>query len=202
MALIDWAGRWCPVEGSQPCRVWIPTQPVPATPPARPLEPSGDVTVLVTPAEADELPRCLPRLVERARAHPGGRVTVDLGSAARVHLTGLHLLLTVLWRRVGPEGAVELVGGSQSLRARLRSLRVTGQDVRRDVFGSADRALPQRQEPAAVEAEVPQQRQGARPAARAVRRASATTCESGPRVGARSRRRPAEMRRRTAGSAS
>lgn len=131
MPLIDWAAR-CPRE----------------------------VVLVLAPAEADDVPRHLARLVEQASPGRGDHITVDLGTATCVHLTGLHLLLSVLWRRVGPSGSVDLIGGSPSLRAQLASLCVMPQHVRRDVFGAAPAAPAQRQEPAAESVLIPQQRHG------------------------------------------
>ena len=162
MPLTDWAARWRPVESCRPCRVWIPTQPVPPPPPADPARPSRDITLALTPAEADDLPRHLARVVERSRPGRGDRVTIDLGDAARVHLTGLRLLLAVLWRRVGREGAVQVTGGSRALRAQLASLGITPEHVRHDVLGAPVTAPALRDDAAVPPVPVPQQRRADR----------------------------------------
>lgn len=162
MPLTDWAARWGPVESYQPCRVWIPTQPVPAPPPADAARPPRDITLTLAPAEADHLPRHLPRVIEQSRPGRGDRVTVDLGSTARVHLTGLRLLLAVLWRRVGPDGAVSLTGGSPALRAQLSSLDLTSEQVRHDVLEKPIVVPAPRPEAPAPPLAVPQQRRADR----------------------------------------
>ncbi len=67
---------------------------------------------------------------------PGDRVTVDLADLGSVHLTGLELLMTVLWRRVGTHGEVLLTGGSAGLRAQLDSLDVSPATCRAAVYGA------------------------------------------------------------------
>ena len=175
MPLVDWSGRWRPVETEQPCRVRIPaqtqtdeqTQPPQRTASARRRPAPRELVLVVPPDAAGDLALHVPALVAGLGAARDDRVTVDLRSAADVHLTGLHLLLAVLWRRVGPYGDVAVVGGSRGLRSRLASLGVTAQDVRRDVLGSSSPVRPQPQpQPAGPEAAaprrvpVPEQRRG------------------------------------------
>ena len=136
MTLIDWAGRWNPVPDERPCRVRLPT-PHPTEPErrdrpaARAPQPVG---LALTPAEAADLPRWLPRVLADADVRDADSVTVDLPEASSVHLTGLALLLSVLWRRVGAHGQVTLSGGSRS---QLERLNITARDCRALVYGDA-----------------------------------------------------------------
>ena len=137
MTLIDWAGRWNPVPDASPCRVRLPA-PHPTEPERRDgpaARAPQRVALALTPAEAADLPRWLPRVLAAADVRDADSVTVNLDEAASVHLTGLALLLSVLWRRVGPYGQVTLSGGSRALRAQLERLGLTPQDCRALVYG-------------------------------------------------------------------
>ncbi len=140
MKLIDWAAHWNPVPDHRPCRVWLPAPgtALPGRPPAAAA--TGvprSITITLAPQQADELPRCLHRLLARHDVRPGDRVTVDLASLGSVHLTGLELLMTVLWRRVGTHSEVLLTGGSAGLRGQLDSLELTPATCRAAVYGPA-----------------------------------------------------------------
>lgn len=147
MTLTDWTTVWNPVPDERPCRVWLPAQrPAEiggdrrATP--DPCQPPQPVALTLSPRSAQDLPRSLPRLLADKDLRPGAHVTVDLGETASVHLTGLALLLTVLWRRVGPQGELTVTGGSPGLRAQLDSLDITPAACRAMVFGrSPDAAV-------------------------------------------------------------
>lgn len=89
----------------------------------------------LTPTQAADLPHWLPRLLAGTGPTPGARVTVDLGGVSSVHLSGLALLLIVLWRRVGPHGEIVLSGGTRGLRAQLVSVGVTPAACRALVHG-------------------------------------------------------------------
>ena len=147
MSLIDRAAAWNPVPDHRPCRVWLPsdrpTDGGPESPPARRL---GPCVLALSEADAHQLPSRLPRLLAKADVQTGDRVTVDLASAGSVHLTGLGLLLAVLWRRVGPSGDVTVVGGTQGLHAQLSSLGMTSAAARAAVYGP-DAAAPARPAP-------------------------------------------------------
>lgn len=135
-SLIDWAAAWNPVPDDRPCRVWLSASPpaddAPATRPDRPPQP---IVLTLSGADAHDLPCRLPALLAQAGVRRGDAVTVDLASPASVHLSGLELLLAVLWRRVGPSGDVRLVGGTPGLHAQLSSLGVTPGAVRAAVYG-------------------------------------------------------------------
>ena len=149
MPLIDWAARWDPVPQDGACRVWLPAEPTaPAARAARPDRPPRPVVLTLSTAEAQDLPCRLGGLLSRADVRPGDAVTVDLGSAASVHLTGLELLLTVLWRRVGASGDVTLVGGTPGLAAQLGSLGITADACRAAVHGSSPAPRPCSEAPA------------------------------------------------------
>lgn len=140
MNLVDWAARCNLAPDDRPCRVWLPAKrtaadngltSVPTT--CAPIS----ITVALTPQQADDLPLWLPRLLAQHDVQPGGRVTVDLADQGSVHLTGLELLMTVLWRRVGAHGEVLLTGGTPGLRAQLDSLDVTPAACRAAVHGAS-----------------------------------------------------------------
>ena len=136
MSLIDWAAAWNPVPDSRPCRVWLPAEaPAGGAPAPRPDRPPRPIVLTLDAADAHHLPSRLPALLAQTDVRLGDAVTVDLASAASVHLTGLELLLTVLWRRVGPSGDVALVGGTPGLRAQLRSLGISAGASRLLVHG-------------------------------------------------------------------
>jgi len=97
--------------------------------------------VALTTREAVDLPSRLTELLARHAVQPGDRVTVDLADLGSVHTTGLELLLTVLWRRVGVHGEVLLVGGTRGLLAQLRSLDVSPQSSRVAVYGRSHAAV-------------------------------------------------------------
>lgn len=146
MNLVDWAARWDPVPDERPCRVWLPAQrtAAPAGPSAATATTCAprSITVVLTRRQADDLPLELPRLLAQQDVRPGDRVTVDLADLGSVHLTGLELLLTVLWRRAGPHGQVLLTGGSRGLRAQLDSLQVTSAGCRAAVYGAPPVPVP------------------------------------------------------------
>lgn len=143
MFLIDWAATWNPVPEYRPCRVWLPADPpADGTPAARADRPPRSSVLKLSDADALQLPCRLPTLLSQSDVRPGDAVTVDLTSAASVHLTGLKLLLTALWRRVGPRGHVTLVGGTPSLQAHLRSLDITPDATRAAVYGPLPAAPP------------------------------------------------------------
>lgn len=139
MNLIDWAARWNPVPDDRPCRVWLPAQRTPAggrQPAVAATRAPRSITLTLTPQLADELPRWLSRLLAQQDVRPGDRVTVDLVDLGSIHLTGLELLMTVLWRRAGAHGEVLLTGGSPGLRAQLDSLDLTPASCRAAVYGA------------------------------------------------------------------
>jgi len=138
MNLIDWAARWNPVPAEPPCRVWLPAQRQ-ASSAGQQAQASGRtapraITIHLSPQQADDLPLWLPQLLAGHDVRPGDRVTVELAHLARVHVTGLALLMTALWRRVGSDGEVLLTGGTRGLRAQLRSLDVTPVSCRGAVY--------------------------------------------------------------------
>lgn len=141
MKLVDWAAHWNPVPDDRACRVWLPAQ---HTPPAVRGQAAAaatragprSITISLTPNQADDLPVWLTRLLGQQDPGPGDRVTVDLGHLQSVHLSGLELLMTVLWRRVGTQGEVLLTGGSRGLRTQLDSLGLTAATSRAAVHGA------------------------------------------------------------------
>jgi anti-anti-sigma factor len=136
MKLVDWAARWNPVLDDRPCRVWLPAQHAPAHAPAAAVRGGPrSITISLRPQQADDLPIWLPRLLAQQDVRPGDRVTVDLTGLQSVHLTGLELLMIVLWRRVGTQGEVLLTGGSAGLRAQLDSLHLTPAACRAALYG-------------------------------------------------------------------
>lgn len=136
MSLIDWAAAWNPAPDHRPCRVWLPSSPAADdAPAARPERPRHPIVLTLSNADANGLPCRLPGLLAQTDVRPGDAVTVDLTSAASVHLSGLELLLTVLWRRVGPSGDVKLVGGAPGLHAEIGSLGMTSRAGRAAVYG-------------------------------------------------------------------
>ncbi len=139
MKLVDWAAHWNPVPNDVPCRVWLPVQRT-ALPSRQPAAAAScvprSITITLTPQQADDLPLWPPRLLARHDVRPGDRVTLDLASLGSVHLTGLELLMTVLWRRVGTDGEVLLTGGTAGLRAQLESLDLTPAACRAAVYGA------------------------------------------------------------------
>ena len=137
MKLVDWAARWNPAPDDRPCQVWLPAQSTAAAVRGRPAAAAtrGPRSITITPQQADELPLWLGRMLARHDVRPGDQVTVDLGQLQTVHLTGLELLMTVLWRRVGTHGDVLLTGGSPGLRAQLDSLELTPATCRAAVHG-------------------------------------------------------------------
>ncbi len=136
MSLIDWAATWEPVPDDRPCQVWLPADsPTGDAPAPRAHRPARSSVLKLSDADALQLPCRLPALLSQTDVRPGNAVTIDLASAASVHLTGLWLLLTVLWRRVGPYGDVTLLGGAPALQAQLRSLDITASAARAAVYG-------------------------------------------------------------------
>ena len=141
MKLIDWPARWDPVPRERAGRVWLP-QPRRAVAPPRTsaaarLRDAQRVVLVVPPAQAEDLAVWVPRLPGLAEVGNRDEAIVDLGGSARVHLTGLALLLDVLWRRVGPHGRVSVVGGSPALQAQLRRLGLTGEARRAELYGTS-----------------------------------------------------------------
>jgi anti-anti-sigma factor len=143
MNLVDWTARWNPMPDHRPGRVWLPAQRTPApaaaggqgaaaVPATR--EPQS-ITLTLTPQHADDLPLWLPHVLAQQDVRPGDRITVDLVDLQSVRVTGLELLLTVLWRRVGTDGDVLLTGGTPALRAELTSLHATPAACRAMVYG-------------------------------------------------------------------
>ena len=170
--LMDWPALWDPVPQDRPCQVWLPQPPARPTPSAvargaarRPRS----VVLALTPEQAQDLAGALPRLLADSDVGQGDRIDVDLGSAACVDVAGLELLLSVLWRRVGPQGDVAITGGTPGLRAQLRSLGVTAADCRQAVHGppppaqgvAGTAAVPVQEPLPAVPAQVDRQRHGA-----------------------------------------
>ena len=136
MSLIDWAAAWNPVPDHRPGRVWLPSdRPANGAPESPRTQRLGPCVLVLSEADAEQLPSRLPRLLAKADVQTGDRVTVDLASARSVHLTGLGLLLTVLWRRVGPSGDVTVVGGTPRLHAQLSCLGMTSAAARAAVYG-------------------------------------------------------------------
>ena len=129
MTLLDWAAPWNPVPDESPPRVWLPAQRTPTQAVRRAASSTTgaprSVTMTLTPQQADDLPLSLPGLLASHDVRPGDHVTVDLADLHSVHLTGLELLMTVLWRRVAPHGEVLLTGGTPGLRAQLDCLDLT-----------------------------------------------------------------------------
>ena len=142
MQLLDWATRLDPaVEAHRPCRVWLPPAPAPSPPPAAARDaadrrPPRAVPVGLCAADAADLARRVPAVLDPADCRAGDTVTVDLALAAP-QLTGLGLLLAALWRRVGPAGSVALIGVSDAVRTTLARLGLTPDAVRASVFGQA-----------------------------------------------------------------
>ena len=141
MHLVDWAARWNPVPDDRPVRVWLPAQGTPAPAatggqgPATATREPRSTTLVLAPQQADALPLWLPHVLAQQDPRPGDRVTVDLADLQSVHLTGLEVLMGVLWRRVGTDGEVLLTGGAPGLRAQLRSLDITPARCRAAVHG-------------------------------------------------------------------
>ena len=139
MKLVNCAPRWNPVPDDRACPVWLPAQRTAATAgrlaAAATTRAPGEIVVTLTPRQAVDLPIWLPGLLAQHDVRPGDRVTVDLADLGSVHLTGLELLMTVLWRRVATHGEVLLAGGTPGLRAQLESLEVTPATCRAAVYG-------------------------------------------------------------------
>ena len=138
MKLVDRGTHRPPVLPDSPGPSWQPTQHPAAHAPSAPAAPPRgprSVVVALAAREAVDLPSRLPELLARHDVQPGDRVTVDLADVGSVHIPGLELLLTVLWRRVGVHGEVLLVGGTRGLLAQLRSLDVSPQRCRAAVYG-------------------------------------------------------------------
>lgn len=155
MTVVDWAATWNPVPDDRPCRVRVPEPGEPGsrrsrTPAAR--RPSHSAALTLSPAQTQDLPCWLPRLLANTDVDPGDQVTVDLGASTSVHLSGLALLFRALWRRVGPHGRVAVTGGTRGLRAQLASLDATPVACRAAVFGQPE--LP-REPNAPVPARIP-----------------------------------------------
>lgn len=144
MNLVDWAARWTPAPDDRPARVWLPAQRTPAPTAGGQGAAAGAVaatreprslTLTLTAQQSDDLPLWLRHVLAQQDVRPGDRVTVDLADQQSVHATGLELLMTVLWRRVGAHGDVLLTGGTRALRAQLTSLHVTPVACRAAVYG-------------------------------------------------------------------
>lgn len=140
MTVVDWAATWSPVPDDGPCRLWLPEYREPGsrrarTSPARRTSQPVALTLSLSPAQTQDLPRWIPRLLANADARPGDQVAVDLGASTSVHLSGLVLLLSALWRRVGHRGKVVVTGGTPALRAQLASVGTTPAACRATVFG-------------------------------------------------------------------
>lgn len=129
MTVVDWAETRSLVPTDRPCRVWLPEprEPEPAarTRTSAARRPAHAVALTLTPVQAKDLTRGLPHLLAGVDLGPGDQVAVDLGECASVQLSGLSLLLTMLWRRVGPHGEVTITGGTPGLRAQLISVGIT-----------------------------------------------------------------------------
>lgn len=143
MTVVDWAAIWSPVPDDRPCRVCVPEPREPGSrgarrsPARRPSNPVA-LTLTLSPEQTQDLPRWLPRLLADTDVCPGDRITVDLGASTSVHLSGLTLLLSALWRRVGLHGGVTLTGGTPGLRAQLASLDATPAACRATVYGQPE----------------------------------------------------------------
>ena len=94
---------------------------------------SSTVSLLLTPQDIAALPHRMPHLVRDAR--PGAAVAVDVRAAAPPP-AALALLLTVLWRRVGPTGEVHLAGASEGQLSTWDRLGLTPQRIRETVHGA------------------------------------------------------------------
>ncbi len=120
--------------------MWLPPKrepaPVGRQPAAATPRAPRSIPVALTRLQADDLPLWLPRLLAQHDVRLGDLVTVDLADLGSVHLTGLELLMTVLWRRVGAHGEVLLTGGTPGLRAQLDSLDLTPASCRTAVYGT------------------------------------------------------------------
>lgn len=138
MKLLDSAARRNPAPQEHP-RLVLPAQRTDATA-GRPAAAATsrapeEIVVTLTHPQADDLPLRVAALLAEHDVRPGDRVTVDLADLASVHLTGLELLMTVLWRRVATHGDVRLTGGTPGLRAQLESLELTPATCRAAVYG-------------------------------------------------------------------
>ena len=121
----------------------------------------------LTPHDVAALPHRLPHLVRDAR--PGAVVVVDVSSAAPPP-ADLGLLLTVLWRRVGPTGQVHLTGASAAQLLTWDQLGLTPARIRQTVYGAG---APRPTAPRAQDVLTSAPAQRAAPADRLVTRAAA-----------------------------
>jgi len=140
MNLVDSAASWNPVPDDRPARAWLPSQRTDPTTRSQAAAVAATrrpqpITLSVTPQQAANLPLWLGQLLAQQVVRPGDRVTIDLADVPSVHVPGLALLMTALWRRVGADGEVLHAGGTPGLRAQLASLQVTPASARATVRG-------------------------------------------------------------------
>lgn len=142
MRFVDPVPAWDAVPDDRPFRAWVPSPRPPHTR-ARPRRRlPQDVVLTLSHGSAQDLGPRVPRLMAAHDVGAGDRVTVDLRDASCADLAGLELLLSVLWRRVGPHGRVVLTGGRPGLRAQLSSLGITPARCRATVYGSSQPSSP------------------------------------------------------------
>ena len=96
-----------------------------------------DVRLRLTPDDTAHLPLRIARLVRDVSV--GAHVVVDVTSA-QPQPAGLGLLLSVLWRRVGAGGQVDITGATQAELLRWGRLGLTPDHVRVAVHGTAQTA--------------------------------------------------------------